>query len=344
MLTPNHCRPADPIVMGFPAREAKTHVFAMASWHLYNQDRFTAFAIQKMGGFSVNREGVDRRAINTAIKSLETAERPLIVFPEGATTRTNDLLNDMLDGVAFIARAAAKKRAQTDPPGQVVVHPVAIKYFFQGNLLDAVKPVLSAIEQRLTWEVSNDKPLLERITQIGTALITLKELEYFGKPQPGNLTDRCQLMIDRLLEPLEDRWLGERKEHGVVPRVKALRMAIVPELAQDAVPIEEKKRRWNDLTDIYLAQQISCYPAHYIASMTTVDRILETLERFEEDLTDKVTVHSPYKVVIQIGNPIPVGTKRDRSAPNDPLMAAIRRELQLLMDQLAAESPLYVDQ
>ncbi len=42
LLTPNHCRPCDPVVMGFPAREAGTHVFAMASWHLFNQDWFTA--------------------------------------------------------------------------------------------------------------------------------------------------------------------------------------------------------------------------------------------------------------------------------------------------------------
>ena len=65
-----------------------------------------------MGAFSVNREGVDRQAINMAIEILETAERPLIVFPEGAVSRTNDRLHALLDGVAFIARAAAKRRAK----------------------------------------------------------------------------------------------------------------------------------------------------------------------------------------------------------------------------------------
>ncbi len=36
LLTANHCRYADPIAMGWLAREVKTHVYAMASWHLFN--------------------------------------------------------------------------------------------------------------------------------------------------------------------------------------------------------------------------------------------------------------------------------------------------------------------
>ncbi len=127
MLTPNHCRPADPIAMGWLAREVKTHVFAMASWHLFHQDRFTSWAIHKMGGFSVYREGIDRRAIETAIDILSAAERPLILFPEGAVTRTNDKLSALLDGVAFIARSAARKRQKKSRDGRVVIHPVALK-------------------------------------------------------------------------------------------------------------------------------------------------------------------------------------------------------------------------
>ena len=76
LLTPNHSRPADPIVMGWLARECQTHVYAMASWHLYQQDWFTAFAIKKMGGFSVYREGVDRKALNMSIDLLAEAKRP----------------------------------------------------------------------------------------------------------------------------------------------------------------------------------------------------------------------------------------------------------------------------
>ena len=65
LLAPNHCRYSDPLVLGWPARQAGTHVYAMASWHLFNEGAFDSFAIQKMGGFSVNREGADRQSLET---------------------------------------------------------------------------------------------------------------------------------------------------------------------------------------------------------------------------------------------------------------------------------------
>ena len=103
MLTPNHCRPADPIVMGFPAREANTHVFAMASWHLFHQDRFSAWAIHKVGGFSINREGIDRKSMDTAIEILDTAERPLIVFPEGSRN-TESKMGQFKSGLYYLGK------------------------------------------------------------------------------------------------------------------------------------------------------------------------------------------------------------------------------------------------
>ena len=152
LLTPNHCRLADPMVMSWLAREVRCLVYAMASWHLFQQSRFMAWAIPRMGAFSVYREGVDRQAINLAIGILETAARPLVIFPEGAVSRTNDRLHALLDGVAFIARTAAKRRAKSVPGGQIVVHPVAIKYLFRGDFDATADPVLTEIEHRLSWQ------------------------------------------------------------------------------------------------------------------------------------------------------------------------------------------------
>ena len=126
LLTPNHCRYADPLVFGWLAKAVKCNVYAMASWHLFNQSGFMAWAIRKMGGFSVYREGVDRQAIQMAIEILSSAERPLIIFPEGAITRTNDQLHALLEGVAFIARTAAKRRSREAAGKKVVMHPIAL--------------------------------------------------------------------------------------------------------------------------------------------------------------------------------------------------------------------------
>ena len=117
LLAPNHCRTADPLVLGFLAKEAGTHLYCMASWHLFHQSRLMSWVMPRMGAFSVNREGIDRQAINTAMEILETAERPLVLFPEGAASRNNDHLHALLD-ISFLARGAAKKRARLLPGGQ----------------------------------------------------------------------------------------------------------------------------------------------------------------------------------------------------------------------------------
>ena len=341
MLTPNHARPGDPIVMGVLAKAANTNVYAMASWHLFKQDWFTAFAIRRMGGFSLYREGMDRQSINTAIGIIETAERPLIVFPEGSVTRTNDRVHALLDGVSFIARTAAKRRQKISPEKRVVVHPVAIKYLFTGDLEKTVVPVLEEIELRLSWQPHDELPLLERITKIGRALLSLKEIEYFGESQEGRLRDRLAALIDRLLIPLEEEWLGSAKDGPVVPRVKNLRTAILPDMVKGNVDAKERARRWRHLADIYLAQQVSCYPPDYLIERPSVTRILEIVERFEEDLTDKVRAHGNLKAILEVGEAIAVDTTRDRSAEVDPLMARIGDDLQSMLDRLALESPIY---
>ncbi|HTN73878.1 MAG TPA: 1-acyl-sn-glycerol-3-phosphate acyltransferase, partial [Pirellulaceae bacterium] len=318
MIAPNHPRTADPLVMGYLTRAAGCNVFAMASWHLFNRSRFMSFAIHKMGAFSINREGVDRQAINTAIDILDEAKRPLIVFPEGASTRTNDKLHALLDGVAFMARAAAKKRAKREG-GKVVIHPVAIKYLFQGDLVKAADAVLSEIEQRISWRPRRSRSLIDRISKVGVALLSLKEMEHFGQPQTGTLAERLARLIDRLLGPLEQEWFGAVQSGGVVPRVKALRMKIMPAMIGGDIPPAERERRWDQLHDIYLAQQVSCYPPDYLTSRPSVDRLLETIERFEEDLADKARVHGHLKAVIEVGEPLEVSPVRDRQLAVDPL-------------------------
>ena len=93
-----------------------------------------AWLLQRVGVFSVYREGMDREALKCAIQILADAQRPLVLFPEGVISRSNDRLNHLMDGTVFIARNAAKQRAEQTPPGKVVVHPMAIRYFFLGDL------------------------------------------------------------------------------------------------------------------------------------------------------------------------------------------------------------------
>ena len=186
-------------------------------------------------------------------------------------------------------------------------------------------------------------PLIDRIAKLGRALLCLKEIEHFGREQPGTLPDRQHALINRLLAPLEAEWLGTPPEGPVVPRVKALRMKILPDMVERRIDDNERDRRWGQLTNIYLAQQVASYPPDYLVSRPSVDRLLEFVERFEEDLTDRVRVYDSFRVIIEVGEEIEVSPQRDRQADADPLMAHIARQLQAMLDRLAEESPLYTD-
>ncbi|HBC88592.1 MAG TPA: 1-acyl-sn-glycerol-3-phosphate acyltransferase [Lentisphaeria bacterium] len=333
ILTPNHCRPCDPIVVGLMASSFSQPLYIMASWHLFMQSTFMRRLLTRMGAFSMYREGLDREAIKCAVQILTEAKRPLVIFPEGVVSRTNDRLNHLMEGTVFIARNAAKQRAALPKPGKVVIHPVAIRYLFRGDIEKALKPVLEDIERRLSWRPQNDLPIKERIFKVGDVLLSLKEIEYFDKPQPGGIGERTKRLIDQILDPIEKEWITGKKEEVVTARVKALRAVILPEMISGEIDENERARRWRQLADLYLAQQLYFYPPDYFSEPPTAEQMLETVERFEEDLTDVARIYRPIHVVIQVGDAIEVSPVRDRSAETDPVMAKLRTDLERMLEE-----------
>ena len=192
MLVANHCRPCDPLVLDTLAREVNRPFHTIASWHLFMESGWKRFMLPRIGAFSVYREGMDRESLKCSVKILADGEHPLVIFAEGLITRCNDRLLNFMEGPAFMARTAAKQR--TD--GRVVIHPVFIRYFFEGNLPASVTPVVEEIENRLSWQAQRQLPLLERISKLGHALLALKEIEYFNASQVGSAPQRLQRLVN----------------------------------------------------------------------------------------------------------------------------------------------------
>lgn len=338
ILAPNHCRLADPMVLGAMALEADTYLFAMASWHLFRQGAYQRFMIRRMGAFSVYREGNDRQAIDTAIDILLKRQRPLIMFPEGALTRHNDLIEEMMDGPSFIARQAAKRIKKEGRAGEVVIHPVAIRYAFEGDLSASVGPVLDEFEARFAWNPQRHLSLVERIGKIGDALLALKEVEYLGAPRSGNPYERAEFLVRDILTRLEAKWTIKDSSGSVIARVKRLRTMILSGMIGKDLSDADRSERWRDLAACYYVQQLSHYPRDYILREKNLpERIVETVERFEEDFTDVVRVHAPLHAVVEVGEAIVVSPQRDRDTHVDPIMAEVKRQLQSMIDSIAAE-------
>jgi hypothetical protein len=213
----------------------------------------------------------------------------------------------------------------------VVVHPVAIRYRFQGDVEPAITAVLDEIETRLTWRKQKQLALVDRIYKTGGALLTLKELEYLGEARGGQVGPRLAGLIDAILAPLEQKWLGAKQEDAVPSRVKRLRSAILPDMTKDQVDETERQRRWKQLADLYLAQQLFHYPPDYMSTNPTPERLLETVERFEEDLTDRVRVHGPIHATITVGEAIEASPAREGRGGDDPLMDQIAAQLRQML-------------
>jgi hypothetical protein len=218
-------------------------------------------------------------------------------------------------------------RAQPRSNGQRPSRESAPRYRFLGRLDESAHPVIDRIETRLTWEPRRQLPLIERLQRVGNAILGLKELELVGEVRPGGLNDRLARLIDDILAPLEAEWKIKRRESDVPGRVRGLRAAILPDMVEGGITDPERERRWRQLARLYLAQQLSLYPAGYLEGSPSVERVLETVERLEEDLTDVATVHRPLAVTVQVGEPIDV-------AAGDQAPAALMKEVRMQIETL----------
>src|SRR3954452_13102360 len=109
----------------------------------------------------------------------------------------------MMDGPSFIARQVAKRLKKESKPGEVVIHPVATRYAFQGDLTTTIGPDLDALETGLSWQPQRHLSLVDRITKIGQALLSLKEIEFGSGSHDGNIYERAEKLVDELLSRLE---------------------------------------------------------------------------------------------------------------------------------------------
>ena len=343
LLAPNHCRYADPLVLGWPARLLKTNVYAMASWHLFNQGRFNGFAIQKMGGFSIHREGVDRLALETAITSLTTAERPLVLFPEGTTNRSNDVLKPLLDGVSFIARSAARRR-QKKSNGNVVIHPIAIKYLCVDDICDWARQRLEQIEQRFGWQTPSGLSIAQRTRRIVDGAFVLREVEHLGTTGPGTKEQRLEALIATILQRIENRLAMQPGQENSRERVRAIRTEIAAQFFQRDVDRKTELQFRQDVIAVDMVQEMISYPDFYLDPDEVTDtRLVETIQRLEESIFGKADCSIPLRAVIQIGDVINVPAEKAPRGKVDPLMLELKNRLEEMLKQLACEARPFAD-
>ncbi len=346
-LAPNHCRLSDPLMMICLGRAAGTDLWGMGNWNVFQSHPFFRWIGPRLGAFSVLREGIDRESLNCAIELLSEAQRPLVIFPEGGLSRTNDLTINLLDGLSFVTRMAARKFSKSNSSSQVVVHPVALKYFYLGDLKAAAEPILSSIE-RQHGTAAHDV-LFDRIMAALEAVLGAQETTRFGSVRTGTVFERIDLLIGDLLPPLEEHYALRPQAQDVISRVVSVRTAVRARLINEDLSAEDREECGRHLATLELVHELSLFPPNYLTKESSAERYLETLERLDELMTGEARPQGPFRLIVEVGPAIPVSSERVRGAVGDALTQELRRRLQDMLDkvnqdassaQLTVEGPL----
>jgi hypothetical protein len=129
-------------------------------------------------------------------------------------------------------------------------------------------------------------------------------------------------------------------------RVKELRRACLEAMADPSTNHEEALEIRHDLNDIFVALQLFSYPGDYVRQNPTLERIAETLLKFEQDIfgTSAATPQGERRAIVKFGEPIDVGQRlaklgKPRLA-NVQITGELEARIQALLDEIGPGRPL----
>lgn len=322
LVTPNHFGYADVFAI---AEALGRPFYSLAAWQvLGTADPLKRWLLRRHGVFTVDRDGQDVRAFRQGIEILRGPGHPLVIFPEGEMYHVNDRVMPFEEGAAAIALAASRRG---DLP--VACLPCAVKYAHVGDPTPSLLRLMDRLEARFSWQPEPGRPLAERIYRFAERALALKELEYLGKAGDGPLPGRIVALSQVVLLGVEGRYGLNGTGKPVPARVKVLRRSIRERMASSG-GLGDVGR---DLEDVHLALQLFTYPGDYVAERPTIDRIAETLDKFEEDVlgVPLAPVRGPRRVTIAFGEPIEADPGVHDKAS---LTELLERRVQGLIDEI----------
>jgi 1-acyl-sn-glycerol-3-phosphate acyltransferase len=309
LIAPNHSHDSDPHVMMHVGKDLRRQLYFMAAWQVFLAHKgIDGFVMQRMGAFSVDREGCDRRAMRQA-QELLSSSRWLVVFPEGEIYHTNERLTPLREGVAFMAITAQKDLDKSNDGRQIWIVPTAIKYDFEEDITPKLEAVMTNLESRIALKSKPGAPLSQRIITFGEAMLTLKEKEKLGhsNESAGDLPTRVHALIDHLLKTHEMKQFKKTAEDESVPlRVKTLRRSLLEQMCDEKMGDDDRRSAKDALDDLHLVLQLYSYPGDYVSTKPSVERMAETVEKFEEDLLGVASPKGKRRATVRFGSPLDV--------------------------------------
>lgn len=327
LITPNHPRYADPLVMlevgdraGLPAH------YLTAREMFEGAGPFARWVMRRHGCFSVDRDGHDVRALREAVNVVAQGRHPLVIFPEGYVYHRNGRLVPFRSGAAAVARAAARRAGHP-----IAWLPCAIGYEHVADPSAELSGAVATLERHLELEPDAGVPLYLRVRRVCAEVLVREERRRTHGAGSGPLRRRTTSLAMTVLSTVEEE-LGLGRATGSIPeRVTAARRGALALLA-DASSREAAEAM---LEDLHLVVQLYSYPPGYLSERPTTERLAETIARLEEDVLG-IRMGRPrglWRATVDFGAPVQV--LPDRGAGQD-LTAAVERGIHELLGLPAA--------
>jgi hypothetical protein len=278
----------------------------MAAYDVFLRSPVNAWVMQRMGNFSIDREGSDRKAMAAAIDVLKKGARALNIFPEGNVFLMNDRLAPFLDGAAFIAIKA--QAALDGVPVKIV--PISMKYTHLTTPREAVTKRMLDLGARSEYVFpagSNGDPI-SAVMGMGRHMLA-RYLRAHGHAdtlgvEDASLYDALGGFADKLMDDLEVALeLSAVKAVGLSDRILKIRSrlhqlrtdrSVAPDPALDGMAERA-----------ILALRIHGYLSPYLIERPTIDRYDETVERIAEDFHSKAMPRTgPRRVMVRVHPPV----------------------------------------
>lgn len=305
----NHPSHSDPqIVTELHRRMGITSSF-MAAYDVFLRSKQAAWWMQRLGHFSIDREGNDRKAMGTAIDILKEGKVALGIFPEGNVYLTNDRVTPFLDGTAFIALKAQKSLEKK----KVSVVPLSLKFTHLTTPRITLRTRVRQLGDDSGFTFDPDPDPIEAVLGLGTHLLAahLRTHGYWNDISP---TDRdVHQKLDRLAHTImsdieEELNLPPSVSDELIVRVRKARSTI-HQLRINAECDSESN------TDLFrskaqktiLALRIHGYLTPYLTANPTIDRFDETVEKLSEDFYSKAMPRTgPRRLIAKVHPPLDV--------------------------------------
>jgi 1-acyl-sn-glycerol-3-phosphate acyltransferase len=320
LVTPNHATHADPFVLLAAGDRLGRPFYHMVAWQsFYLLPWISRWVIRWHGCFSVDREGNDFRAFRQAVDVVEQRPQPLAVFAQGEVYHNARRLTPFRPGVARIALHAARHSQR-----RIVCVPAAITYRYLEDPTPALERLCGRLEKTFLWQPATCS-MVERVSQLREAFLTLNQLEYLGRVEPGPTNERMTALVETVLQRIEAGAKTVSRASNIPDRVTYLRRRAI------------RQKAGRDLEDLNAAVQLYSYAEDDLAGRPTIEHVAEVLDRLEEDVLRAPTasLHGLRRGFLLFGPPLEVkGFAEEKGAPR-ALTEALEHRVRGLMDEVA---------